>query len=86
MSHNNLIEFKAPGSDETFADALSELVRQGARRIIAEAVEAELADFLSHYQQLSDERGRQGVVRNGYLPKRSITTGVGEVEVQVPKV
>ena len=86
MSHDNLIEFKPPTPQETFTDALSALVRTGAREIIAKAVEAELAEFLGEYGHLRDEQGRQGVVRNGYLPQRTITTGVGEVEVQVPKV
>ncbi|NEP15431.1 MAG: IS256 family transposase [Leptolyngbya sp. SIO4C1] len=86
MTQDNVIAFKTPASDETFSDALSDLVRQGARQIIAQAVEAELNEFLAHYQGLSDEQGRRGVVRNGYLPERTITTGVGEVTVQVPKV
>lgn len=86
MSQDKLIAFKTPETAETFSDALSELVRSGAREIITKAVEAELAEFLMHYEHLRDERGRKGVVRNGYLPERTITTGVGEVEVQVPKV
>ena len=46
MTQNNLIEFKTPESQESFSDALSELVRQGARQIITQAVEAELSEFL----------------------------------------
>lgn len=45
-----------------------------------------MQSFLSQYQHLSDEQGRRAVVRNGYLPERTIVTGVGEVSVQVPKV
>ncbi len=45
-----------------------------------------MEDFLAQYRDRRDERGRQVVVRNGYLPERTITTGVGEVEIQVPKV
>ena len=86
MTQDNLVEFKTPETSERFSDALSDLVRQGARQIIAQAVETELSEFLSQYQCLRDESGRQGVVRNGYLPARTITTGVGEVDVQVPKV
>ena len=86
MTQDNLVKFKTPEPSETFNDALSDLVRQGARQIIAQAVEAELNEFLSQYQDVRDESGRQGVVRNGYLPARTITTGVGAVEVQVPKV
>jgi putative transposase len=86
MTQDNLVEFKTPETEETFSDALSELLRQGARQIIAQAVEAELSEFLGQYRGLKDERGRQAVVRNGYLPERTITTGVGEVAIQVPKV
>jgi putative transposase len=86
MSQDNLIELKTPETYESFTDALTALVRQGARQIIAQAVEAELAEFLAQYRDLKDEQGRQAVVRNGYLPERTITTGVGAVEVQVPKV
>ena len=86
MTQDNLVQFKTPETSESFNDALSELLRQGARQIIAQAVEAELNEFLSQYQGFRDESGRRAVVRNGYLPARTITTGVGEVEVQVPKV
>lgn len=88
MSCDNLITLEAnqPQPPESFHDALSTLIRQGAQQIIAQAVEAELEEFLARYQQLKDEQGRQAVVRNGYLPERSIMTGVGEVAVQVPKV
>jgi len=86
MTQDNLIEFKPPPSRENFSDSLTELVRQGARQIITQAVEAELTEFLDQHQALRTESGHQGVVRNGYLPERSITTGVGEVLVQVPKV
>ena len=86
MTHDNLIEFKTPESSETFSDALTALVRQGAQQIIAQAVEAELQAFLSQYQDLHNPQGRKAVVRNGYLPERTIQTGVGAVEVQVPKV
>ena len=86
MTQDNLVKFKTPETPETFNDALSELLRQGARQLIAGAVEAELNEFLSQYQGLRDDAGRQAVVRNGYLPARTITTCVGSVNIQVPKV
>lgn len=86
MNNDNLIAFQPPESSASFNDALTELVRQGARQIIAQAVEAELKEVLTQYQCLKDGQGRQAIVRNGYLPERTITTGVGEVEIQVPKV
>lgn len=86
MIKDNLIAFQSSESSASFNDALTELVRKGARQIIAQAVEAELAEFLTQYQSLQDNQGRAAVVRNGYLPERTIMTGIGDVEVQVPKV
>jgi putative transposase len=86
MSDDNLIALPTSETTESFSDALSDLIRRGARQIIAEAVEAELQDFLEQYRNRRDEQGRQAVVRNSYLLERTITTGVGEVEIQVPKV
>lgn len=86
MNDDNLMALPTSETTESFSDALSDLIRRGARQIIAEAVEAELEDFLAEYRDRRDEQGRQVVVRNGYLPERTITTGVGEVEIQVPKV
>lgn len=70
----------------SFQDRLSELLRAGARHLLAEAVEAEVAEFLAAFraQRLAD--GRQRIVRNGYLPERELQTGLGAVAVQVPKV
>ena len=66
-------------------DPLTELVRSGARRLVEAAVRAELEEHLSAFghEKLSD--GRQQVVRNGHLPERKILTGLGEVDVRVPK-
>ena len=86
MTQDNLVKFKTPETSESFSDALSDLIRSGAQQIIAQAVEAELNELLNAHKDLRDSSGRQAVVRNGYLPARTITTGVGEVEVQVPKV
>jgi putative transposase len=86
MNSDNLISLPTPETTETFSDVLSDLIRRGARQIIAQAVEAELQEFLEPYRDRRDEQGRQVVVRNGYLPERTITTGVGEVAIQVPKV
>jgi len=86
MNNDNVIAFQPSETVAPFSDVLSELVRQGARQIIAQAVEAELNEFLAQYQSLKDDQGRQAIVRNGYLPERRIMTGVGEVEIQVPKV
>jgi putative transposase len=67
-------------------DVLTELLRSGARRLLAEAVEAEVAAWIDARAHLKDEAGRRQVVRNGYLPEREIQTGLGDVEVKQPRV
>jgi putative transposase len=67
-------------------DPLTELLRSGAKRLIKQAVEAELADLLASYAGQTDTGGRAAVVRNGYLPESEVLTGVGPVSVKVPKV
>jgi len=84
MSESKVIALKKPG--ETSEDPLTELLRTGARQLIAQAIEAELHEFLQQFAAFTDTRGRRQVVRNGYLPEREIQTGVGPVSVKVPKV
>jgi hypothetical protein len=67
-------------------DVLTEILRSGARRLLAEAVEAEVAAWIDNHAHLKDQAGRQQVVRNGHLPERTIQTGIGPVEVQQPRV
>ncbi len=67
-------------------DPLTDLLRQGARQLIEQAVQAELETLLERVADLKDEQGRQRVVRNGYLPERQIQTGIGAVTVKVPRV
>lgn len=71
---------------EESQDPLTELLRSGARDLIKQAVEAELANMLNEYKDNKLPDGRQMVVRNGYLPERTIQTGIGDVEIKVPKV
>lgn len=68
------------------ADALSEVLRQGAQRLLAQAIEAEVADWIDHHQHCLDDHGHRQIVRNGHLPARTITTGLGAVAVQQPRV
>ncbi len=53
--------------------------------MIEEAIQAELAELMLHYQEDKTSEGRQRVVRNGYQPERQILTGIGEVLVKIPK-
>ena len=84
MSKDNLIDLKKP---ETFVDdPITDILRQGARRLISAALEAEIETFLKQYKQIADDQGGQRIVRNGYLPEREIQTGIGQVPVKVPRI
>lgn len=74
------------GSKAQTKSALDELIQQGARQIIQQAVEAELASMLEQYSNVRSIDGRRAVVRNGYLPEREVVTAIGPVPVRVPKV
>ena len=69
--------FRAP---EGFSpDPLTDLLRQGARQLIAQAVEAELSGFLAAHADQTDSAGRRRLVRHGHLPERGVQTGIGAV-------
>lgn len=65
---------------------LDDLVRQGARQVIQQAIETELAELLVSCANIRTLQGKQAVVRNGYLPQRELLTGAGPIAVKVPKV
>jgi transposase-like protein len=70
----------------TFADPLTEVLRNGARALLAQAVEAEVTALLSlHADKLTDD-DRARLVRHGHLPEREIMTGIGPVAVRCPRV
>jgi putative transposase len=79
----NVFPLARPGS---FAGPLTDVLRNGARALLAQAVEAEVAALLScHIDKLTDD-GRQRLVRHGHLPEREIMTGIGPVAVRCPRV
>ena len=65
---------------------LDELFREGARRMLAAALEAEVEAYITAHAELVDEHGHRLVVRNGHAPGRTLATGVGQVEVVRPRV
>jgi putative transposase len=81
MKEDNVLKIKNPEA----IDLITQLIQEGAVKLIREAMEAEVKAFIEAVsERLSD--GRLRLVRNGYLPKREIMTGVGKVKVQVPRV
>jgi putative transposase len=83
VTDTNVFALVQPG---TFSDRLTDVLRDGARALLAQAVEAEVAGFLGEHADKRTDDGRQRLVRHGHLPERSIMTGIGAVEVCVPRV
>ena len=77
---------KTEEEDRGRTDALTDLIRNGAQQLLAQALKAEVAELLAIYADQRDEQGHARVVLSGHHPKRDIQTGIGPVTVQVPKV
>lgn len=67
-------------------DPLQEILRDGARKILQTAIENEVNEYLAILKTQRDSFNRQIATRNGYLPKRTIDTGLGPIPVQQPRV
>jgi putative transposase len=65
---------------------LDELVREGARRMLAAALEVEVDTYLAAHHELTDQRGHRLVRRNGHAQPRQVTTAAGQVEVVRPRI
>jgi transposase-like protein len=83
MKEHNVV---ALSGRESVRDELTDLIREGARKLITEGLEAEVGELLATMSARRDAGGRAAVVRNGYQPERAIQTGIGPVTVKVPKV
>jgi transposase-like protein len=83
VSEDTVVKLVQPGM---FTDQLTEILRSGARALLTQAVEAEVAEFLAKHASLKTEEGHQRVVRHGHLPEREVMTGIGPVAVCQPRV
>ena len=83
MPNDNVTKLIQPGA---FEDPLTDVLRNGARALLAQAVEAEVAEFLGKHADLKTGDGRQRIVRHGHLPERAVMTGIGPVTVSQPRV
>ena len=79
----NVLAFRQPS---TVDDPLTDILRAGARDLLARAIEIEVDTFLAGTSELTLPDGRARLVRHGYGPARQIQTGIGPVEVARPKV
>jgi len=81
MSKDTVVPLRQPEGQ----DLLSTMLREGAQRLIVEALQVEFEEFLSQFVGQRDEHERAAVVRNGFQPQRELLTGLGPVSVRVPK-
>ena len=68
------------------SDVLNEILRDGARRMLATAIDNEVGEYIAAHCDQRDEKGRRLVVRNGHLPQRRLQTGLGSIEVRQSRV
>ena len=85
MGEGTVVPLPKPGASVA-NDPLLAVLREGARRMLTQAVEAEVEAFLTAHGDLADGRGRRRLVRNGHAPERHIQTGIGTIEVRRPRV
>ena len=85
MEEDTVVALPRPGSGVT-DDPLLAVLREGARRMLTQAIEAEVEAFLAAHAGLADEQGRRRLVRNGHAPERRLQTGIGPLEVRRPKL
>ena len=83
MTDTNVFQLSQRG---TFTDPLTEVLRTGARALLAQALEAEVSSLLSCHADKRTDDGRRRLVRHGHLPEREIMTGIGPVAVHCPRV
>ena len=83
MDQDTAVALPRPGGTVE-DDPLLCVLREGARRMLMQAIEAEVAAFLTAHAELIDDHGRTRVVRNGHAPQRSIQTGIGYTRTYSP--
>ncbi len=86
MKKDNIVQLKKPGLPIPVNDVLTEVLRQGARAMLAAVVKTEAALFIEGYREDKLLDGRARMVLNGHRPERPIQTGVGSIEISMPRV
>ena len=84
MEEDTVVRLPRPGASVA-DDPLLAVLREGARRMLTQAIEAEVEAFLAAHAGLVDEQGRRRVVRNGHAPERQLQTGIGPIAVRRPQ-
>lgn len=85
MKKDNVLCLEKRVAEES-RDALEAICREGAREMLAQALQNEVSEYLQQHCEARDENGHRLVVRNGYLPHRELCTGLGPVPIKQPRV
>ena len=80
MDNHNVIAIQTPSPN-----TLTQVLREGAQRLLAQAIQAEVEEFLECHADRRTEDGRAGMTRSGHQPTRELRTGIGPVRVRIPK-
>lgn len=83
MTEDTVVSLRQPGSFSD--DPLTDILRAGARHLLAQAIEAEVDAHIAAHEGLTDDGGHRRIVRHGYLPERDVQTGIGAVAVRMPR-
>jgi putative transposase len=78
-------DFTSKTQESLLSKSLEEIAREGARRMLEIVLKVEISDFIEQHDMIRDPQGHRQITRNGYHPKRKIMTGIGEIDVQVPR-
>lgn len=85
MKENLILQDKNRSSNE-FKNSLEGILREGARKLLLQAVENEVAEYIENFKSMKDLANKRLVTRNGHLPERSIQTGLGELIIKQPRI
>ena len=83
MNKDNVVELSVR---ENHSDTVTELMKTGAQQLLQQAVEGELNTFMEQFENRCLDNGCAAVVRSGYFPELDLQTGIGPVNIKVPKV
>ena len=78
-------DFTLKNQESLLSKSLEEIAREGARKMLEVALESEITDFIDRYDSIRDGKGCRQITRNGYHPRRKIVTGIGEIDIRVPR-
>ena len=86
MENHEPVGRKNQGKQHHESSVLEQIVREGARKLLQTAIEEEVAAYIALFSDVRDTQGRRLIVRNGFLPQRSLLTGIGPIPVTQPRV